>query len=398
MISNSTVLGTAEERTEISHGAYVSDSCMQWGSSATSMAIVDKSILCEHSHVERHGKVTMSIVGPNSGVAEGECTSSLLGPFVGFHHQSMLIAGIWPEGKGNIGYGANIGSNHTSKAPDQEIWCGEGLFFGLGVNVKFPSDFTGAPYSIIATGVDTLPQRLELPFSLVNKPAVPPAGLPVSFNEIFPAWVLYENIYSVRRNEGKYRKRNKARRSDFVFTVFRPEIIDMMVAARNRLRDVLSVKDVYTEQDIPGLGKNYMLEESRTAGIEGYSLYIEFYVLSELLSEASRLKAGGRLNQLDKVYEAGTDSPAWEHARSLLISEGYGKRTIHENLERLSGIFETVTGQTQRSKEKDDVRGRRIIRDYDEVNKRAGDDSFIKESWAEAERVKKEIQEILQRL
>lgn len=91
------------------------------------MGMVHNSVMCEHSHVERHGMLTDSVLGPNSGVAEGEVTASLCGPFVGFHHQSLLIASFWPEGKGNVGYGANVGSNHTSKAPDQELWPGEGL-------------------------------------------------------------------------------------------------------------------------------------------------------------------------------------------------------------------------------------------------------------------------------
>ena len=79
-------------------------------------------------------------------MAGGEVAASLLGPFVSFHHQALLIATLWPEGKGNVAYGANVGSNHTSKAPDQEFWPGEGMFLGLGVNIKFPADFSRAPY------------------------------------------------------------------------------------------------------------------------------------------------------------------------------------------------------------------------------------------------------------
>src|SRR5438093_13263730 len=102
--------------------------------------------------------VTASISGPNSGVAEGEVTASLVGPFVGFHHQALLIAALWPEGKGNVAYGANVGSNHTTKAPDQEFWPGEGRFRGLGVHIKFPSALSQPPYSLIASGATTLPQ------------------------------------------------------------------------------------------------------------------------------------------------------------------------------------------------------------------------------------------------
>src|SRR3712207_7220929 len=56
---------------------------------------------------------------------------------------------------------AKAGSNHTSRAPDQEFRPGEGLFLGLGVNIKFPSDFRGSPYSVIACGVDRKSTRLN---------------------------------------------------------------------------------------------------------------------------------------------------------------------------------------------------------------------------------------------
>ena len=197
LLKDSTVYSLTDETTEISDGAYVNKSIVQWGAEVTSMAIVDKSVLTEHSHVERHGKLTESLIGPNTGIAEGEVTASLVGPFVGFHHQSLLIAAYWPEGKGNIGYGANVGSNHTSKAPDQELWAGEGLFYGLSVNIKFPSDYSRAPYSIIATGVSALPQKMEFPFSLMNTPGAVLDGISPAYNELMPGWVLSDNIYVI---------------------------------------------------------------------------------------------------------------------------------------------------------------------------------------------------------
>lgn len=51
-----------------------------------------------------------------------------------------------------MGYGANVGSNHTGRAPDQELWPGEGVFFGLGTSIKFPANYVAAQYSVIATG------------------------------------------------------------------------------------------------------------------------------------------------------------------------------------------------------------------------------------------------------
>ncbi|MBP7734402.1 MAG: DUF4954 family protein [Spirochaetes bacterium] len=398
LVKNCTILATPEEKTEIRDGAFVRDSCIQWGSEVASMALVDKSVLCEHSHVERHGKVTMSVIGPNTGIAEGEVTSCLLGPFVGFHHQSMLIAGIWPEGKGNIAYGANIGSNHTSKSPDQEIWCGEGLFFGLGTNIKFPSDFTKAPYSIIATGVDTLPQKLVFPFSLINKPAPVAPGVPPSFNELFPGWVLSNNIYAIRRNEGKYKKRNKARRSSFTFAVFRPDIIDLMVLARDALKQAVPVKAFYTDADIPGIGKNFMTDRSRMSGIEAYELYIEYYCLTQMLNRVISLRAEGKAGALAGIHDEATGDRDWEHARKLIEAEGHRGRTLRDSLARLIDILRSISESTLSSKARDDARGARIIPDYYDVNTAACDDSFIKETVKETAGLTEQIQAIIKTL
>ncbi len=398
VVKNATLLSTPEERTGISHGAYVRNSCLQYGCDVTSMAIVDDSVLTEHSHVERHGKVTQSIIGPNTGVAEGEVTASLVGPFVGFHHQAMLIAALWPEGKGNVGYGANIGSNHTSKAPDQEIWCGEGFFFGLGVNVKFPSDFTGAPYGLIATAVDTLPQKVEFPFALINKPFRALEGIPPAYNEIFPAWVLSDNLYTVLRNEGKYKKRNKARRTEFVFDVFRRDIVEKLITARERLKSVEDVKEYYTDKDIPGLGKNIMMEESRTKGIDTYSLFIEYFALQGLADRVEELLGSGEMSRVASLYEDETDDPDWEYRRALLNSEGYAERSVAENLERLGEIQERIARDTQQSKERDDIRGRKIIADYTEANTQAPDDGFVKETWEKSRTVKAKLKDLIAKL
>ncbi len=398
LVHNCTLLSNPDERTGVSHGAYVRHSCLQYGCEVTSMAIVDEAVLTEHSHVERHGKVTQSIIGPNTGVAEGEVTASLVGPFVGFHHQAMLIAALWPEGKGNVGYGANVGSNHTSKAPDQEIWCGEGFFFGLGVNIKFPSDFTGAPYGLIATAVDTLPQKVEFPFALINKPFRTFDGVPPAYNEIFPAWVLSDNLYTVLRNEGKYKKRNKARRTKFVFDVFRRDIVEMMIAARDRLRETEEVKGFYTDAEIPGLGKNVMTEESRAKGVDTYTLYIEYFALQGLAARVAGLVESGEAELAASMYTDATDDPDWEYRRALMASEGYGGRSVTENLERLAEIHERIARDTQRSKERDDIRGRKIVPDYADANTQAPDDGFVRETWERTEKVVADLKALASRL
>ena len=57
----------------------------------------------------------------------------------------------------------------------------------MGACIKFPADFTKAPYTIIASGVTTLPQRMSIPFALINSPSESISGISPAYNEVRPA-------------------------------------------------------------------------------------------------------------------------------------------------------------------------------------------------------------------
>ncbi|MGD0092580.1 MAG: DUF4954 family protein [Planctomycetota bacterium] len=400
-LENVTVLSTPEESVWIGTGACVRDSLVQWGCRLETHATVEQSVCCEHSFVDNQGQLRRSLLGPNSGVTAGECSYSLVGPFVGFHHEGLLISAYWPAGKGTVAYGANVGAEHTGKAADQEIWPGEGLFFGLGVNVKFPADYSKAPYTILASGVTTLPQRLEMPFSLVNVPAERIPGVSPAYNEILPGWVLSESIYSVRRNERKYAVRNKARRTRCIYEILRPEVVDLMIHARAMLQGVKppageSGPRVYTDKDIPGLGKNFLEERARRSGIEAYTFYIRLYALKGLLFSVKFCLQQGR--DANRVLEPEyVSDPRYEHERALLCQEFPG-RNVKQLLHELVAAHEKVAADTLLSKEKDDFRGVRIIPDYITVHVPAREDPFVKVTQHEVMELKAEVAELLKKL
>lgn len=390
LVAGSCLLSNPEEPAVVSGGAWVKNSILQWAAEVESLGLVDSSVLCEHSHVERHGKLTESILGPNSGVGEGEVTASLVGPFVGFHHQSLLIAAVWPEGKGNVGYGANVGSNHTGKAPDQEIWCGEGTFFGLGVDVKFPSDFTGSPYSILASGITCLPQRLEFPFSLINSPSTAVPELSPSINELFPGWVLEQNIYMIKRNEGKYLARNKARREEFVFEVFRPDIVRLMQDARDRLAKA-EPQELYTSRDIPGLGKNYVTARAVASGIATYDFYINYYARLGLKEQLEQRELTCGTAAASTLLSTASEDQRWEHQRAILGSDTSPAEALGELIVQERTIAENV----EQSKAKDDTRGARVIDDYAVAHSPAAEDGFVTETWERFRQVEADTQALL---
>jgi len=202
-------------------------------------ALVRDSILENNSVVTENAIVKSSFIGSFSHIGEAEVTSSLVGPLVQIHHHSLLISALWPEGRGNVGYGANVGSNHTGRMPDQEIIPGLGMFFGLGCCVKFPANFSEAPFTMIATGVVCEPMRLKFPFTLITK------------EEMIPGWVYSKNIYGVYRSIYKWDKRSGTNNS--LGLLYSKQVLDSVAYACKTLKGT---------------------EISETT-IEAYELYVE---------------------------------------------------------------------------------------------------------------------------
>ncbi|MDR3001243.1 MAG: DUF4954 family protein [Fibromonadaceae bacterium] len=235
-------------------------------------ALVRDALLENNSIVSDNAIVKSSFIGSFSHISEAEVSSSLVGPLVQIHHHCLLISALWAEGRGNVGYGANVGSNHTGRMPDQEIVPGLGQFFGLGCSVKFPANFIEAPFTMIATGVVCEPQRLKFPFSLIK------SGMG-SVNEIVPGWVYSKNIYGVYRNIYKWDKRSETKNN--IDLLFSRMVLNSVIYAFNTLKEFLldknTLQPMALEEDIPGLGSNYIRTENMEKIIDSYELYIEDY-------------------------------------------------------------------------------------------------------------------------
>lgn len=377
------VLSTPDEPARIAGGAAVTASILQPGAHATGGGIVRRSVLCEHAAVEEHGCVEASLIGPNTHVAKGEVTAALVGPFVGFHHQSLLIAAYWPEGKGNIAYGAMVGSNHTGRAPDQEIWPGEGTFWGLGCAIRLPADFSEAPYSVVQMGCSTLPQKVRFPFSLISVPVealdAEDDRVPRAYNEIVPAWGLWANAYGIVRAELKFAKRDCSRRHTIEYKVLRPGIMRLVKQARDRLHNVIGTKAVWLEEDIDGLGRNFMREESRRKAIRVYDQALVRYALRILLGERE-----GRLTI------PGSAEIAHELADELMPASSFAER-----MRRLVEIERENAVLVEESKRRDDERGARIIPGYADAHVAAADDPVVRSAWERVRRTEERVARVL---
>src|SRR5262249_29619242 len=154
-------------------------------------------------------------------------------------------------------------------------------------------------------------QKVTFPFSLIQSPSTRCPSVPPAYNEILPGWVLANNLYALRRNEWKYRARNRARRMKLDFTVLRPEIIELMRNACRRLETVSDIKEVYTARDVKGLGKNFLTEAARQSAIQAYRFFVDYDALSGLLEQVRAVPPVDGV-MIDSLLLTPSDDPAWE--------------------------------------------------------------------------------------
>jgi hypothetical protein len=204
-------------------------------------------------------------------------------------------------------------------------------------------------------------------------------------------------LYALKRNERKFKDRNKARRAAFDFRVFRPEIVDLMQSACRRLAGVRHRKEFYTDRDIDGLGKNLLLESHRVSAIDAYRYFIRYYALRLLKTEVAALLSECSDKAAHRLLTTPSDDVSWEHAR-LILHEELGLWNVAEALRQLPAMLENIARKVADARGRDDERGARIIDDYTEAHVPAARDPVVQQAREEAGNLTREVDALLERL
>ena len=359
-IRNSVVLSSLEEPSHVYDSVILENSNVQMGVTIHTGAEVQGSVLMSRTTVACKAIVKSSIIAPCCHIEEGEVNSSYMGPMTQLHHHSLLIAALWPEGCGNLGYGANVGSNHTGRMPDQEVMPAQGMFFGLGVNIKFPSNFRESPFTLIASGLTTLPQRLKFPFSLIHAGDPQLVGVAPRLNEIVPGWNYAKNAYALDRNAYKYSIRGKGIVPSTFYSIYNPETARLVFDAYNRLQ-VVKIKDVYTKSDIDGLGENFLRERVRQSAVKTYGEYLERYVLDLMLALVEGDESLSKQSPRELRKLLGETNK--EIARVVTLPE-----TMDDLVKRYRQLDKEWFDSVSHGLDRDNQRGREIFDDYDSAH------------------------------
>ena len=260
-LKNLTINSSEEEPTQIGEGVELVNGIIGYGCHIFYGCKAVKFILGNNSNLKYGARLINSFLGDNSTISCCEVLNNLIFPAHEQHHNNSFLIASVVMGQSNMAAGATIGSNHNSRANDNEIQAGRGFWPGLCTSVKHSCRFA----SFVLLSKADYPAELDipLPFSLLNN------NVSKDQLEVMPAfWWLY-NMYALARNSWKFQNRDKRVHKDqnIEFEPFAPDTIEEIFTARtlieiwtakaSLLRNGLSVNGK-SDEDLASIGRDLL--------------------------------------------------------------------------------------------------------------------------------------------
>ncbi|MDO9580894.1 MAG: DUF4954 family protein, partial [Bacteroidales bacterium] len=228
-LKNLTINSSEEEPTQIGEGVELVNGIIGYGCQIFYGCKAEKFILGNNSNLKYGARLINSFLGDNSTISCCEVLNNLIFPAHEQHHNNSFLISSVVMGQSNMAAGATIGSNHNSRANDNEIQAGRGFWPGLCTSVKHSCRF--ASFVLLSKADYPAELNIPLPFSLLNN------NVSKDQLEVMPAfWWLY-NMYALARNSWKFQNRdirvNKVQNIEF--DPLAPDTIEEILTARTLL-------------------------------------------------------------------------------------------------------------------------------------------------------------------
>jgi hypothetical protein len=234
-LKNLTIHSSAEEPTQIGEGVELVNGIIGYGCHIFYGCKAVKFILGNNSNLKYGARLINSFLGDNSTISCCEVLNNLIFPAHEQHHNNSFLIASVVMGQSNMAAGATIGSNHNSRANDNEIQAGRGFWPGLCTSVKHSSRFA----SFVLLSKSDYPAELDipLPFSLLNN------NVAKDRLEVMPSYWWMYNMYALARNTWKFINRDKRvnKTQHIEFNTFAPDTIEEIIYAR-RLLEIWTAK------------------------------------------------------------------------------------------------------------------------------------------------------------
>ena len=234
-LKNLTINSDADEPTQIGEGVELVNGIVGYGCHIFYGCKAVRFILADHSNLKYGARLINSFLGENSTISCCEVLNNLIFPAHEQHHNNSFLIASVVMGQSNMAAGVTVGSNHNSRANDNEIQAGRGFWPGLCTSVKHSCRF--ASFVLLAKADYPAELNIPLPFSLLNNNASKDEL------EVLPAfWWLY-NMYALARNTWKFQNRDKRKKKvqKIEFDSLAPDTAEELLWAR-RLLEIWTAK------------------------------------------------------------------------------------------------------------------------------------------------------------
>jgi hypothetical protein len=222
-LKNLTINSSREEPTQIGEGVELVNGIIGFGCHIFYGCKAVKFVLGNNSNLKYGARLINSYLGDNSTISCCEVLNNLIFPAHEQHHNNSFLIASLIMGQSNIAAAATIGSNHNSRANDNEIQAGRGFWPGLCTSIKHNSRF--ASFILLSKADYNYELNIPLPFSLVNNN--------VSNNqlEIMPAYWWMYNMYALARNSWKFVNRDKRiyKIQNIEFDAYAPDTMEEVI-------------------------------------------------------------------------------------------------------------------------------------------------------------------------
>ena len=234
-LKNLTVNSSEAERTQIGEGVELVNGIIGFGCHIFYGCKAIRFILGDNSNLKYGARLINSFLGDNSTISCCEVLNNLIFPAHEQHHNNSFLIASVVMGQSNVAAGATIGSNHNSRANDNEIQAGRGFWPGLCTSIKHSCRF--ASFVLLSKAAYPAELDIPLPFSLRNN------------NEakdqlaILPAFWWSYNMYAFARNSWKFVKSDKRRNKvqNIEFDSLAPDTVEEIFCAL-RLLEIWTAK------------------------------------------------------------------------------------------------------------------------------------------------------------
>ena len=268
-MKNLTINSSPEEPTQIGEGVELVNGIIGYGCHIFYGCKAVKFILGNNANLKYGARLINSFLGDNSTISCCEVLNNLIFPAHEQHHNNSFLIASVVMGQSNMAAGATIGSNHNSRANDNEIQAGRGFWPGLCTSVKHSCRFA----SFVLLSKSDYPAELDipLPFSLLNN------NTAKDQLEVMPAyWWLY-NMYALARNSWKFKNRDKRKNKtqhiefeplapDTIEEIFHAiRLLEIWTARAAILREGRPVS-LQNEEELAGYGRRLLSENQEKSG------------------------------------------------------------------------------------------------------------------------------------